>query len=54
LILLRDGKIITQGSPREVLSKEQVRSVFGADVLVQSHPTHTHLPHIVLLPTNGN
>ena len=54
LILLREGKIITQGSPREVLSQEQVRSVFGADVIVQSHPTHAHIPHIVLLPTNEN
>ena len=53
LILLRGGKIITQGKPRDVLSQEQVRSVFGADVLVQSHPTHAHLPHIVLLPQQG-
>ena len=50
LILLRGGKIITQGKPRDVLSQEQVRSVFDTEVIVQSHPRHAHIPHIVLLP----
>jgi iron complex transport system ATP-binding protein len=53
LILLSEGCIVTQGSPREVLSAERVQSVFGAEVLVQAHPTHANVPHIVLLPTNG-
>jgi iron complex transport system ATP-binding protein len=50
LILLRGGKIITQGKPRDVLSQEQVRSVFDTEVIVQSHPVHAHIPHIVLIP----
>lgn len=54
LVLLNDGCIITEGTPREVLSKERVESVFGADVLVQPHPAYADVPHIVLLPSNGN
>jgi iron complex transport system ATP-binding protein len=54
LVLLNDGCIVTEGTPREVLSKESVRSVFGADVLVQAHPAYADVPHIILLPSNGN
>jgi iron complex transport system ATP-binding protein len=54
LILLNDGRIVTEGTPREVLSKERVQSVFGAEVLVQAHPAYADVPHIVLLPSNGN
>ena len=54
LILLGPGRIVIEGSPREVLSKERVQAVFGADVLVQPHPTCANVPQIVLLPTNGN
>jgi len=54
LILLRAGRIVTQGLPREVLSQDLVRAVFGAEVLVQAHPTYANVPHVILLPTNGN
>jgi iron complex transport system ATP-binding protein len=53
LMLLSDGRIITEGTPRAVLSKERVQGVFGTDVLVADHPTRAHAPHIVLLPPNG-
>jgi iron complex transport system ATP-binding protein len=55
LILLNDGCIVTEGAPREVLSKERVENVFGAHVVVQAHPARADAPHIVLMPTkNGN
>ncbi len=54
LILLNEGRIVTQGTAREVLSKERVENVFGAQVLVESHPTRADAPHIVLMPGNGN
>ncbi len=54
LILLNEGRVVTQGTPRQVLSKERVKDIFGAEVLIQAHPTHADVPHIVLLPTNGN
>jgi len=54
LILLNDGRIVTEGTPRQVLSKERVESVFGAEVVVEAHPARRDAPHIVLMPTNGN
>lgn len=54
LVLLNEGCVVTEGPPAEVLSKERVESVFGAEVIVQAHPAHESIPHIVLLPTNGN
>lgn len=53
LILLDQGRIITQGTPDHVLSREHVEGVFGTGVIVQSHPTRG-VPHIILLPSNGN
>ncbi len=54
LILLSGGRIITEGTPAEVLSKERVEQVFGADVVVERHPARVSSPHIVLMPANGN
>lgn len=54
LILLNEGRIIVEGKPSEVLSAERVQAVFGAQVLVQAHPTMTNVPQVVLLPTNEN
>ena len=54
LILLNEGRIVTDGSPQSVLSKERVENVFHTSVIVQPHPALAHVPHIVLLPSNGN
>ncbi len=54
MILLNRGSIITEGSPREVLSKESVETVFRTEVMVAEHPTRADAPQIVLLPRNGN
>lgn len=54
LILLNEGRIVTDGTPQAVLSKERVENVFHTSVVVQPHPTLAHVPHIVLLPSNGN
>jgi hypothetical protein len=52
--LARHSQWQTLEAPREVLSKERVHAVFGANVLVQTHPIREDIPQIVLLPTNGN
>jgi cobalamin transport system ATP-binding protein len=54
LVLLNEGRIVTQGTAREVLSKERVENVFGTPVMVEMHPTRADAPHIVLMPGNGN
>ncbi len=54
LVLLNDGRIVADGAPQQVLSKEWVERVFRTGVVVQPHPTQKDTPHIVLLPSNGN
>ncbi|MDE3088524.1 MAG: ABC transporter ATP-binding protein [Chloroflexota bacterium] len=53
LALLDDGHLVTEGLPRQVLSKERVENVFGAQVVVQAHPSRENVPHIIVLPMNG-
>jgi ABC-type cobalamin/Fe3+-siderophores transport system ATPase subunit len=39
LFALRDGTMIAQGDPREVLRAELIRDVFGIDAHILEHPT---------------
>jgi iron complex transport system ATP-binding protein len=54
LYLLNHGRMVTEGAPGAVLSKERVEGVFGAQVVIEAHPARTGAPHIILMPTNGN
>lgn len=54
LILLNEGRVVTEGAPHQVLSKERVEDVFRTEVVIEAHPTNANVPHIVLLPMNGN
>jgi iron complex transport system ATP-binding protein len=38
LFALRDGKMIAQGRPREVLKAELIKDVFGIDAYILEHP----------------
>jgi len=38
LILLDEGRIISDGTPEEVLTKETLRQVFGVNATVDQHP----------------
>lgn len=38
LLLLREGEIVTMGSPEEVIAGESLESVYGCPVLVDRHP----------------
>ncbi|MBI3740557.1 MAG: heme ABC transporter ATP-binding protein [Chloroflexi bacterium] len=53
LILLNEGRIVTTGAPRAVLSREIIAAVFHAQVEIQSHPARAESPQIFLLP-NAN
>ncbi len=53
LVLLNDGRIVAEGSPREVLTVETIARVFNARVAIHAHPTRTESPQIILLPANG-
>jgi iron complex transport system ATP-binding protein len=39
LFALRDGRMVAQGDPREVLTAELIREVFGIDAHILEHPT---------------
>jgi len=38
MMMLKDGKISAIGTPTEVLTVENVREVFGVDVLLDANP----------------
>jgi iron complex transport system ATP-binding protein len=49
LMLMKGGRIVAAGGVEEVLTSENVREVFGVDVLVKRHPA-TGAPYVVPLP----
>jgi iron complex transport system ATP-binding protein len=38
LLALRGGEIVAAGTPKEILSTEMIRDVFGIDSHVMNHP----------------
>jgi iron complex transport system ATP-binding protein len=44
--LLADGRIVTHGPPKAVITAEMVRHAYGADVLVVEHP-ESGTPHLI-------
>ena len=49
VILMKDGKIYSMGTPPEVLTPSNIEAVFGVKVYVQRHPV-TGLPFVTPLP----
>lgn len=49
LILLKEGRVLADGTPTEVLTEEMIREVYSASVRVEPHPV-TGTPHIVVTP----
>lgn len=52
LVLMHEGRPVADGPPAEVLTVERIREVYGAEVLVMSHPT-IGCPHVVTLRGRG-
>ena len=52
LALLHRGAIHAEGHPEEVLTPEQLRTVYGAEVVLVCHPV-TGLPVVLPVPTDG-
>lgn len=42
LILLNKGEIVTQGTPKQVLTEQNLRTVFGVKALIDQHPMDAH------------
>ena len=49
LILLKEGRVLAEGTPAQVLTEDRIREAFTTSVRVESHPT-TGVPHIVVMP----
>ncbi len=49
LVLLKEGRIFTDGGPSQVLTSDTIKEVFSASVQVERHPSG--VPHIIVLPT---
>lgn len=49
LILLKEGGILADGTPSQVLTEDSIRDAFSASVRVETHPV-TGGPHIVIMP----
>jgi ABC-type enterochelin transport system ATPase subunit len=49
---MKEGKIITSGSPSEVLTKENIKSIFETDVEVDDF--YKGRPRITVIPTMQN
>ena len=46
IILLKRGKIVAAGKTVEILTGENIKEVFGIDVIVNNHPV-TNLPYVI-------
>ncbi len=49
IILLKEGKIVADGSPEQVITPDNIKEVYGCEVAVVSHPANGK-PQVVLLP----
>ena len=43
IVLLKDGRVIAQGSTEETLTAESIRRLYDVDADVQFHPRAGHL-----------
>jgi len=49
LVLLKEGRVVADGTPAQVLTGDRIREVFSASVRVEPYPV-TGVPHIVVMP----
>jgi len=49
LMLLTEGRMVTQGCPESVITEENIKSVYKTNVLINKNP-RTGSPYIMLLP----
>ncbi|MDO8472995.1 MAG: ABC transporter ATP-binding protein [Dehalococcoidia bacterium] len=49
LVMLREGRVFREGIPREVITEDAIREVYGAEVCVSEHPMN-QLPATLVVP----
>jgi len=53
LVLLQEGRVVSAGTPEEVLTADRVRRVYGAEVTVRPHPV-TGRPLVIASAPQGD
>jgi len=53
LILLKEGRVLADGTPAQVLTEQTICEVFSASVKVEPHPV-TGVPHIIVMPKGSD
>ena len=53
IIMLKEGSIFAEGSVSNVVTPENVRQVYGADVHISAHPVN-QLPVTLVTARNGS
>jgi iron complex transport system ATP-binding protein len=49
LLLLKEGRIVRLGAPRDVLTEKAIEEVYHCQTLIDSHPTTGH-PRVTMVP----
>ena len=53
LVLLKNGVVVADGSPQNVLTEDTIQHVFSASVRVSQHP-QTATPHVIVMPREAS
>jgi iron complex transport system ATP-binding protein len=53
LIMIKEGQVVGDGTPREVLTPEKIREVYGAEVTISVHPATGRTFLMPLVAGNG-
>ena len=52
IVLLKEGQIVDSGPPEQIITAENIRSVYGAEVIVEQNPIG-RAPHVVIISKRG-
>lgn len=52
LVMMQGGRVVAEGTPDEIVTTENIRAVYGAEVIVQASPA-TGAPHVTLVPRSA-
>ena len=53
LILLSEGRIWAEGSPQEIITPENIKEVYKAEVCIYPHPLNG-IPYVLITPKDGS
>jgi iron complex transport system ATP-binding protein len=54
LLLIREGSVLASGPPRDVLTSDHIRALYGVEADVQEHPRAGHLTVVPIRPAGDS